>query len=95
MADNYWKFVLGGVTPAKYASIEALLLSKPADSTIFVTHWDGSAVLTIGFGGSDVTATKAWIQNSIVTPLGLLTSTNQAIAVGTLCKTAADTAAGL
>ena len=96
MADTYWKFVLGGVTAPKWASLLSIYdTSKPTDSTIYMMSWDGSAVVIIGFGGANVDATKAWIQASIVTSLGLVTSTNQAIAAGVLCKTASDIAAGI
>lgn len=91
MADTYWKFQLGGVTPAKYASMMTIIeTTKPSDSTIFVVEYNGSTAATLGFGGADVTATKAWIQSSIITPLSLLTASNQAVAVGSLCKTGTD-----
>jgi hypothetical protein len=91
--STYWKFQLGGVTPAKYKTMLTTLESKPNDTEIFTVNYNGSTAATIGFGGDNVDATKTFIQNSIITPLGLLTSSNQAIASGELCKTAKDSGA--
>ena len=95
MASLYWKYVLGGVTPAKYQTILSLIPTAPIEFEVLTTFYDGTNVATIAFGGASTNITQAWVQSAIITPLGLLASANQAIPVGALCKTATDIAGGL